>query len=267
MQPIEQTTHSGNTPLSKTTHHDIPRYLTSFPRPTAMSTDTGTASRTLLNLPGEIQNKIVGELEALDLLPLRATCRHYRNIIPPSNPTMHELVVIERSQTGMERDLYACRLRLHLRRSSHFADNMKKRDKRKGEVGTINRFCVDCGLEPPPKENGYSRGAHITRNGVALVKCVRCLRLATPAREGDKRYCTWCWENGTPEGQEMQRLRQAQRQLELQAQEQRRDQGRRVWGSDAEDTEEEEPGEDNWDFPYWEYERDINCLDWRDLDL
>jgi hypothetical protein len=184
----------------------------------------------LLNLPGEIQNKIVGELEALDLLPLRATCQYYRNIIPPGNPTMHELVVIERSQTGMERDLYACRLRLHLRHSSHFADRMMKKDKRKGEVGTINRFCVDCGLEPPPNQNGYSRGANITRSGLVSVKCVFCLRLAAPARV-DSRYCTRCWESVTSEGGEARRSRQAQQhQLELEAREQRRNQSRRLWG-------------------------------------
>lgn len=187
-----------------------------------MCTDTHTASCTLLTLPGEIQNKIVDTLDALDLLPLRATCRHFRNIIPPLSLTIHELVVLERSQAAMERDLYACRIRLHLRRSSHFADSMTRKDKIKGGHGAINRFCVDCGLNPPPKQTGYSRGVHITRKGVVSVMCVFCLQLAAPARDGDNRYCTPCWETVTPEGQETRRLRQAQLQRELEAREQRR---------------------------------------------
>jgi hypothetical protein len=43
---------------------------------------TDTSSCTLLALPGEIQNRIIGELKPIDLFALRTTRRHLRNIIP-----------------------------------------------------------------------------------------------------------------------------------------------------------------------------------------
>ncbi|KAK3933530.1 hypothetical protein QBC46DRAFT_401881 [Diplogelasinospora grovesii] len=264
------------TPLSQITIAAPPgsstsgRYPSSLPYPTAMSVYTETSSRTLLTLPGEIQNKIVGKLEPLDLLLLRATCRHFRNIIPPLN--IHELLVAESSKTGMERDLYACRLCLRLRHSSHFADTMMKKGKRKLAGGGISRFCVECGLKPPPGQNGYSPGTHITRNGVVSVICIYCTCLARPSQDRDGKntqYCTGCWAR-TPEGQEMRRLKEArlQRELEereqrlqreLEEREQRRRERRAERGSDAEDTDEERPAQF--------YPGNDGCDDWRDLFL
>jgi hypothetical protein len=157
----------------------------------AMDNQTVTCPGTILTLPGEIQNKIISELEPMDLLLLRATCRYLRNIIPPLN--MPELVIAETSSIGMELDLYACRLCLRLRHSSHFGDRMKTKEKRKLGRKKCNRFCVECGLHP---QKGYCPGDRITRNGVVSVLCMGCDKLGPPARdlEGDYTvYCTGCW--------------------------------------------------------------------------
>jgi hypothetical protein len=173
--------------------------------------DTGTASLTLLNLPGELQNKIIGELEPLDLLILRATCRHFRTIIPLD---IHVLVAAETSTVAMERNVYACCLCLRLRHSSHFADKMMKKAKRKLGGGGPNRFCTPCGLNPPPGRTGYGRGTFIMKNGVVSVLCICCGRLEHPAQHSNSnnaQYCVSCWAR-TPEGQEMQRQEEAERE-------------------------------------------------------
>ncbi len=176
--------------------------------------DVETVSLTLLNLPGEIQNKIVGELEPFELLLLRVTCRHFRNIIPPLK--MSELLVAESSTTGIERDLYACCLYLRLRQALHFADNMKKKQKRKSAGGGYSRFCVQCGLAPPKGKPGYGRGTYITKDGVVSVVCLGCIRLKRPAPDAtgkNTQYYIGCWA-GTREGQEMLRQEQVQLQQE-----------------------------------------------------
>ncbi|KAL2017781.1 hypothetical protein VTK56DRAFT_1699 [Thermocarpiscus australiensis] len=236
---------------------------------------TEMAFSTLLELPGEIHNRIIGQLEPMDLLMLRSTCRYFRNIIPPLN--MDELLVAEISKIGIERNLYACCLCLRLRRAWHFADKMMKGPKRKlpeGGSSRHTRFCVECGLNPPPGHHGYTRGDFITRNGVVSVKCMFCTRLAQAAKDGsgkNTQWCTRCWPIVTPEGREMRRLEAARRQQEeerrqreRQEQEQRRLQRRAVWGSDAEDTD-EDADEEASDGSY--FETDINCMDWRDLYL
>ncbi|KAB5525507.1 hypothetical protein GE09DRAFT_473154 [Coniochaeta sp. 2T2.1] len=88
----------------------------------------------------------MGELEPIDLLVLRTTCRHLRNIIPSLD--IHDLLAAESSNTGIARDLYACRLCLRLRHSSNFADTMKKKNKQKLAGRGVTRFCMDCGLKP-----------------------------------------------------------------------------------------------------------------------
>ncbi|KAL2015920.1 hypothetical protein VTK56DRAFT_4534 [Thermocarpiscus australiensis] len=189
------TTHKPLFPRSSSRHRQTPGRAADVHHPplclTAMET-TETASRTLLTLPGEIQNKIIGELEPIDIPLLRATCRYFRKIIPPRS--MRELLVAESSSTGMERDLYACCLCLRLRHSSHFADKMMKRHKRKLAAGSSTRFCMECGLNPAPGQHGYCPGSHITKNGVVSVICISCRRLWRPSRNGyvPGRYCTEC---------------------------------------------------------------------------
>lgn len=171
---------------------------------TVMSTET--ASSTLLTLPGEIQNTIVGMLEPLDRLLFRSTCRHFRSIIPPLG--LRDLLLAEWSKTGWERDLFACSFCLRLRHASHFADNMLKKTKRGLPGGGINRFCLDCGLNPPPGRKGYNPGDFITRKGLVSVLCISCTRLRHPSRRKDgenTQYCAGCWSQ-TPEGKEMQPL-------------------------------------------------------------
>jgi hypothetical protein len=221
---------------------------------------TDTSSCTLLALPGEIQNKIMGELEPIDLLVLRTTCRHLRNIIPRLD--IHDLLTAESSNTGIARDLYACRLCLRLRHSSHFADTMKKKDKRKLAGGGVTRFCMDCGLKPAPGQNGYGRGAHITMNGAVSVICICCTRLERPSQDRhgkNTQYCTRCWAR-TPEAREMRRLKEAGLQRELEERERRRRERRAMWGSDAEDTDEDTNDEGSAGI----YNVDDDCGDWRD---
>jgi len=221
---------------------------------------TDTGSCTLLPLPGEIQNKIMGELEPIDLLVLRATCRHLRNIIPRLD--IHALLTAESSDTGIARDLYACRLCLRLRHSSHFADTMKKKDKRKLAGGGVTRFCMDCGLKPAPGQNGYGRGTYITINSAVSVICICCTRLEPPSHDRygkNTQYCTRCWAR-TPEAREMRRLKEAELQRELEGRERRRRERKAMWGSDAEDTDEDTDEEGSAGI----YNADDDCGDWRD---
>ncbi|KAK4098913.1 hypothetical protein N658DRAFT_390285, partial [Parathielavia hyrcaniae] len=129
----------------------------------------------LLNLPGEIQNKALDELEPFGLLQLRATCHHFRTIVPLLG--IDELVMAETNQTALERDLYACCLCLRLRHSTHFADNMMWKAKKNSEGESVNRFCIPCGLRPPPGKNGYPKGILLTRNGLWFVICRHCAGL------------------------------------------------------------------------------------------
>jgi hypothetical protein len=235
--------------------------------------DDETPSSILLNFPGEIQNKIVGELEPFDLLLLRATCRHFHNIIPPLD--IWELLVAESSDTGFEQDLYACCLCLRLRRASHFADKMKKKDKRKLARGGYSRFCIQCGLKPPPGKPGYGRGTYITKNDVVSVVCIKCIRLEDPAQDANGKitqYCMDCWAM-TREGQEMQRQKETEVQQERERREKRREEReqrrrerRAVWGSDYEDTDEESLEDISVDERYFRFlQTHIDGNDWRDV--
>lgn len=241
------------------------------PRNGAMSSET--ASTTLPTLPGEIQNMIVGDLEPFDLLLLRATCRHFRNVVPRLD--IGELLVAECSKTAMERDLYACCLCLRLRRASHFADKMIKKQKRKLAGGGSSRFCVQCGVKPPPGKSGYGSGTFITKKNVVSVLCIYCVQLGYPAQDENGKttqYCARCWAQ-TPEGREMRRLEEAelQREREWQKKEQeeretRRRERRAICYSDYEDSDEEGVDDLSDEERYLRFaQMHIDGGDWRDV--
>ena len=150
-----------------------------------------------------------------------------------------------------------------------------KRQKRKLAGGGYSRFCLQCGLKPPPGKPGYGRGTYITKEGVVSVLCIYCVQLKHPAQDANGKntqYCVRCWAH-TPEGREMRRLEEAELQRERERQEKereeratRRRERRARWGSDYEDSDEEGIDDMSDKERYWHFlQTHIDGDDWRDV--
>ncbi|OJD25928.1 hypothetical protein ACJ73_02704 [Blastomyces percursus] len=124
------------------------------------------------DLPAEILHIIAQNLDAFSLIRLRSSCRDLRESIP-SLP-IGRLIEAERTEFGTQNDLYACRDCLRLRPRANFADKMVKKSKSKWGYNDVDRWCVDCGINPRPGTNRYTRGNHIVILGEPHGICLRC---------------------------------------------------------------------------------------------
>ncbi|PGH19077.1 hypothetical protein AJ79_00111 [Helicocarpus griseus UAMH5409] len=188
-------------------------------------------SITIRDLPAEILHIIAQNLDAFGLIRLRRTCRDFRESIP--SPTHRELIDAERTEFGFQNDLYACRDCLKLRPRAKFGDNMVKKKKAKFGYDAVNRWCVDCGINPRPGTNRYTAGNHIRILGETLVICMRCRKLrAAVLEEGTWLHdCQTCrYARATEERDAYERARREMIQLRVE-QAERRARRRELWGS------------------------------------
>lgn len=150
-----------------------------------------------------------------------------------------------------------------------------KKDKRKSFGGGYSRFCMQCGIRPPPGKVGYTRGCYIMKSGVASVVCISGECLSDPAHDASGRftlYCMGCWA-GTREGKEMQREKEAKLQQEREKREKRREEreqrrreGSSVWGSEYEGTDEKSLEDISDNNSYFEFcQTHVGGGDWRDV--
>lgn len=153
------------------------------------------ASINLLDLPGEIQNKIISSTDGASQLLLRTTCAYLRAVIPPP-----DVLAIETSPHAVARDAYACSKCSCLRHSSHFADKMLRKKRRRGGDDADMRFCLACGLKNSGNATGYSPGSRITIRGVSYVLCAVCRKFKEDdvLEEFRKPACETCRGFGAP---------------------------------------------------------------------
>jgi len=159
-----------------------------------MNSNSSPAS--FLTVPGEIQNAIVANLGPLELLLLCGTCRYFRRIIPA--PGVADLLLAESDEFAAECDVYTCNFCVSLRHARHFSYPMMRRKRRRGEDRARFRFCIDCGLNPPPGRFGYGLGTIVRTDKDILVICVDCRHLKPPSHKTSHRdsvVCKDCWES------------------------------------------------------------------------
>ncbi|PYI36392.1 hypothetical protein BP00DRAFT_300247, partial [Aspergillus indologenus CBS 114.80] len=100
----------------------------------------------LITLPTEIHQLITQCLDFMSLIRLKMTCRHFSALIPPLS--VEQMMKVEDSAVGRQRDLYTCRDCMRLLPRIRFADNMVKKKRARSAVEAGKRFCVDCGINP-----------------------------------------------------------------------------------------------------------------------
>ena len=197
------------------------------------------------NLPGELHNRVLSHLNVIDRIALKLTSAHFNSLIPKLSA--EELLEAEESRFAQDHELYGCYDCLRLRSSDKFADQQLKRKRRKFGADASKRFCVDCGFEvregrvPPVR---YVRGNHVTIRGKVHIVCTRCNKFGLMAKgEGQREYgdlCTKCWQTlrEALQRQERERLRTEQAE--------RRDRRRRVYGSEYEDSDDDDAASLTW---------------------
>jgi hypothetical protein len=201
------------------------------------------SAASLRTLPLELQEQVIRKLEFPDIIFLRMTCRHFNNIVKPL--THAELLVAERTEVTIWKDLYACRYCLRLRPASKFADKMLKKKRRQSGCDSSNRFCVECGIKSGPGITRYTRGSQIIVQGVSHVICIRCGEFEEGGVDNGKNTseCLNCWartkayRDGLREREEL--FQRTQERARLRAKRIARRAGRREnLGSSSEDSDE-----------------------------
>jgi len=214
------------------------------------SMDNKTSPISLLTLPGEIQNAIICYLGPLGSQLLRGTCRYFRRIIPALSS--YELLLAESDKHAVERNAYFCSYCVSLRHGRHFAYRMKTRNRRRGEDGARNRFCIDCGLQPPRGLYGYTAGAVVRMEKGVFVKCRSCggFKHQESPRESLYRkvcnvFCRECWMSSR-EAESMRSIEDHRREMRTkQAQREQRSRAGRETRSGPEERL-QQPGPLSW---------------------
>lgn len=154
----------------------------------------------LLGLPIELQEIILEHLDPSESIPLKLTCHHFNNFIPPAEKH-DKLLAAERSPFARRKNLYACRECLHLLPASKFADQMLRYRRAKNERDARKRFCLECGLsvvakvgEDGRKRSGrlYTRGSRILIQGEWFIICVNCENFNKLARDLEGLQSPFC---------------------------------------------------------------------------
>jgi hypothetical protein len=197
------------------------------------------AASSLLALPLELQEQVFQELGFPDNISLSMTCRHFWATTKPL--THKQLLLAERTEFAIGKDIYTCRDCLRLRPASKFADKMTKR--KRGRLGSKNhkRFCVECGLKSGPRNTGYTRGSRIMIQGVCHVICIRCGEFGEGS--DDSSGLSDCWTCGARRreirefNEELRRREEKFQRGRLRAEriaarERRRERRRELFGSD-----------------------------------
>jgi hypothetical protein len=160
-----------------------------------MTTLDSVGTRTTLsNLPCEIHLDIIARLPYNAKASLRSTNRYFRSLIPPF--THHDLLVAEREEYAAAHNLLTCKYCLRLLHRSEFGNNMTKKRKARGGSESYNRFCVRCGLHPPPGCLLYSRGQCVKwgSHTFTVVFCAECRKIELTEDNGTLMECRQCRE-------------------------------------------------------------------------
>lgn len=110
---------------------------------------------------------------------------------------------------------------------------MTKRKKRRGSSDNYNRFCVECGLHPPPRQTGYTRGQCVKWGGYdyAVVFCVRCRKIELTDNDWELKDCRHCRKRRIDiQRKEEDEQRRVRRKIEREAWHRRT---KEIWGSDT----------------------------------
>lgn len=168
--------------------------MSCLPRPTAK----------LFGLPNEVHYLIIHHLNFPATEMLRATCRHFYNLIP--RPTLHDLLQFETNQFCRERLFYTCTMCIRLRHLDKFADGQLRPGRGYTGIDTFTKFCLDCGLKWLGDQYArYPPGSVVAVQGVEYVVCWKCkkfgLRNRSESHRSDCRYqteCHSCWNMYEP---------------------------------------------------------------------
>lgn len=204
-------------------------------------------STTLLDLPTEIHQLIAQCLDFPSLIRLKTICRHFHTLISPLS--VDQMLEVEVSAFGWQKDLYTCRDCLRLRPRAKFADNMIRKKKAKLAVDAEKRFCVDCGINPRQGTTRYTLGSHIVIQGEQYVICRSCgvFREAAVERGRNMSECQRCWSFSRANEQRAEEIRARQERARLRAEQAtRRARRRELWGSDYEDSEDDMAPSPTW---------------------
>lgn len=204
-------------------------------------------STTLLDLPAEIHQLIAECLDFPSRIRLKLVCQHFYALLPPLN--LSQMLEVEVSAFGMQKDLYTCRDCLRLRPRARFADNMVKRKRAKFAVDAKKRFCVDCGVNARPGTTRYTRGSQIVIQGEQYVICRSCGVFREAAVEGGRNMseCRHCRLYSREIERRLEEYRERQERARLRSEQaMRRARRRELWGSEYEDSEEDIPPSPTW---------------------
>ncbi|TLS20743.1 uncharacterized protein PpBr36_11042 [Pyricularia pennisetigena] len=201
--------------------------------------DFTPGSARIVNIPGELQNRILSHLDIISQISLKLTSIYFDNLI--AKLSLETLLDAEESEFAQSRDLYGCYDCLRLRTSHRFADNQLRKKRRRFGAESFKRFCIDCGLEvrqgrlPTVR---YVRGNQIDIQGVSHVICIKCGSFALRGNEKDyEATCVSCWRPFQEARRRAQESRMREERLKSRAERaQRRERRRRVFGPASEDS-------------------------------
>lgn len=144
----------------------------------------------LENLPREVQDQIVAELDYSSFIALSQTSLFFHTAFPPeSSPQGTKTAFVLRAENFSRHCLngYGCFRCFRVLPRERFGDKQLKTPRGKGGVQSYKRFCVDCGLN----SNGYSVGSIVKQKGLEKVVCFRC---KIPREGMHCRCCHLCQE-------------------------------------------------------------------------
>lgn len=102
-----------------------------------------TLAPTLTTLPHELQLAILSHLGFLDQQLMRATCKHFRYLLPQS--TRANLLLAEEEPDVRAAGLLYCNPCSRLRHYSKFSTKIQIGEKKGNDRGKYKRWCVNCG--------------------------------------------------------------------------------------------------------------------------
>lgn len=160
---------------------------------------TLSPTATLLGLPAELHLVITSFLPLSASQHLRATSHYFHALFPPQN-TVDALLRLEGSEAAREERIFTCVVCVRLRAAGKFADASRKEPWNTEGSKRHTRFCVQCGVRPPPgadRKLRYSKGQSWNRFGLPYIYCKTCslVKRAVPNRPTIK-VCEQCWKNG-----------------------------------------------------------------------
>lgn len=204
-------------------------------------------STTFLKLPTEVHALVAECLDLPSRMQLRKVCRYFLELIPQLS--IHEMLKVEVSAFGIQKDLYTCGDCLRLRPRAKFADNMVKKKKARFAINAEKRFCVECGINPGKGTTRYTRGSLIVVQGESFALCRSCGSFSEAAVEGGRNICECkrCRLFSRAIEQRAEEYRARQERARLRAEQAlQRTRRREIWGSEYEYSEDDISTSPTW---------------------